>query len=350
MKGILHNHSENSRYDSTMDVKVLCKRAKECGYEAVALTDHGTLTGIDDFIAAAAECDIKPIPGVEAYVQEDNSMYKRFHLILLAVDDLGYQGIGKAVSDSNTRIDSKGFPRMNKEILEYYFAEGKKYHGHVIATSACAGGVLAGLALSPLEFDKEILKLKKRQENYEVPESETYKKNVDNLNAINITLETLKEDRERLTKLSKRPFKKKEKDVEKKKGTELYEEALAELNHEKEETEQAKIQLEEIKAKIAATTRNITSLRGRIKDSLEDQQKYIAIQTQIDEIESKKLDIDDLYDLVKKEALYYNRLFGEDNFFIEIQYHGFKNENDVPIEKAVFPVLADIAKKTGIKL
>ncbi len=50
MKGSLHNHSQVSRYDSTMNVEALCKRAKECGYEAIALTDHGTLTGIDDFI------------------------------------------------------------------------------------------------------------------------------------------------------------------------------------------------------------------------------------------------------------------------------------------------------------
>ena len=53
MKGLIHCHSENSRYDSAMDVKTLCKRAKELGYEAITLTDHGTLTGIDDFISAA---------------------------------------------------------------------------------------------------------------------------------------------------------------------------------------------------------------------------------------------------------------------------------------------------------
>ncbi len=58
-------------------------------------------------------------------MQEDDSEYKRFHLILMALDDIGYQGIAKAVTESNTRIDSRGFPRMNKEILERYFAKGK---------------------------------------------------------------------------------------------------------------------------------------------------------------------------------------------------------------------------------
>ena len=337
MKGVIHCHSEDSRYDSAMNVDTLCKRSKECGYEAVTLTDHGTLTGIDDFIAAAKKYDIKPIPGVEAYIQEDHSKYKRFHLILL-------------VSDSNTRIDENGFPRMNNEILERYFSKGKKYHGHVIATSACAGGVLAGLALSPLEFDKEIVKLKKKQENYENPESASFKKNQDALEEKQKALEFMTEERDRLNALSKRPFKKKEKEVEKQKGTETYEDALKELNRQKEETELAKEQLEDIRVKIALTKRDITSINGRLKESAEKHQKFEAIQELINDIEAQKTSVDDLYDLVLKEAIYYNDLFGKGNFYIEIQYHGYTDDNGVPIEKLVFPVLAKIAKDIGIKI
>ena len=60
--------------------------------------------------AAAKEVGIKPIPGVEAYVHEDNAMTKNYHLILLAKDDLGFQGISKAVTDSNRRINTDGKP------------------------------------------------------------------------------------------------------------------------------------------------------------------------------------------------------------------------------------------------
>ena len=42
---------------------------KELGYETIALTDHGTLTGIDDFVKAAKDNGIKPVPGVELYIK-----------------------------------------------------------------------------------------------------------------------------------------------------------------------------------------------------------------------------------------------------------------------------------------
>lgn len=350
MKGSLHNHSQVSRYDSTMNVEALCKRAKECGYKAIALTDHGTLTGIDDFIAAAGKYGIKPIPGVEAYMQEDDSEYKRFHLILMALDDIGYQGIAKAVTESNTRIDSRGFPRMNKEILERYFAKGKKYHGHVIATSACAGGVLAGLLLSPFQFDKEIQKLMKRQQNYEKPASATFIQNQKALEKKEAYLEELRIERDRLNKVSKRAFKKKEKDVEKQKGKETYEEALAELNHQKQETEAAKEELEKIKVQIALTNRDISSINARIKDSVAEHEKYNSIQEKINELESHKPTPAEIYQLTKEEALYYKDLFGNDNFYIEIQYHGYNDENGIPIEEISFTSLAKIAKELDIKI
>lgn len=350
MKGSLHNHSQVSRYDSTMNVEMLCKRAKECGYEAIALTDHGTLTGIDDFIAAAESYNIKPIPGVEAYVQEDDSEYKRFHLILMALDDVGYQGIGKAVTESNTRIDSKGFPRMNKAILERYFSKGTKYHGHVVATSACVGGILAGLLLSPFQFDKEIQKLKKKQNVYESPTSATFIQNQNSLESKASSLEELKMERERLNKLAKRPFKKKEKDVEKQRGKETYEKALEELNREKSETEAAKEELEKIKVKIALTNRDISAINARLKDEKAEHEKYETIQKKIDELESHKLTPEEAYNLAKEEALYYNNLFGDGNFFIEIQYHGYRDENEIPIEEISFTSLAKMAKELGIKL
>lgn len=331
MKGLIHCHSENSRYDSTMKVKRMCERAKELGYEAITLTDHGTLTGIDDFIAAAQEVGIKPIPGVEAYMQEDNSLYKRFHLILLAKDDLGYQGIGKAVSDSNKRVE-RGFPRMNKEILERYFAPGKKYHGHVIATSACIQGVIAGIILSPFEFDKEIKKLKKTQRKYENPESASYKKNLELLKKETENGDSLVAERDQVTTLAKKAFKKKENALAKLEGTEEYDEAFAALQQEKKEAEEAKIRLEEIKEAIATSKANCRILKKRIKDSEEEHGKFMAYQKQIDEIESKKLDAEKLYDLAAKETLYYDNLFGHGNFFMELQYHGYLQTNIVDEE------------------
>lgn len=349
MKGFIHCHSEFSRYDSTMKIKDLCAQAKKMGYEAVALTDHGTLTGIDDFVAAAKSVGIKPIPGVEAYVQEDESLFKRFHLILIAKDDLGYQGISKAVSESNKRIDSHGFPRMNKEILEHFFGKDSKYHGHVIATSACAGGVLAGMALSPFEFDKQINKIKEKQAHYESPDSETYKRNKKAKTENEAKVEEMIKERDLLSSLAKKPYKKKEKDLLKLEGEE-YETAFRALEEEKGESKEASIKLEEVRLNISLTKKNITAINQQMKLSEEKHEKFKNYQKQIDNLESQKVKADDLYQLLLDEASFYKNLFGKENFYIEIQYHGYINELGVDIEEAVMPILAKVSKDLNIPM
>lgn len=354
MKGLIHCHSENSRYDSAMNVKTLCEQAKKLGYEAVTLTDHGTLTGIDDFVAAAKSAGIKPIPGVEAYIQEDGSAYKRLHLILLAKDDLGYQGISKAVSESNKRIDEHGFPRMNRDILKKYFGPKAVYHGHVVATSACVGGVLAGLLLSPLEFSKEISKLKKRQDKYENPESETYKHNLEVLREHEETVKKLVEQRERLNTLSKKPYKKKEKELEKLKvnaAEEEYNEKFEALQKEKEETEQAKKCLEEVRVRISETKKNVTLIKDRLKTAEEAHRKYMELQDEIDRISKNMISVEDLYTDTLHEAKAYDEIFGHGNFYVEMQYHGYlTDDGEQEIEKLVMPVLLKLADELSIPI
>lgn len=355
MKGLIHCHSENSRYDSPMNVKALCTRAKELGYDAVTLTDHGTLTGIDDFIFAAREVGIKPIPGVEAYVQEDDSSYKRFHLILLAKDDLGYQGIGKAVTESNRRIDSDDFPRMNKAILNQYFGPESKYHGHVIATSACVGGVLAGLMLSPLEFSKEINKLQKKLSKYEPPESSAYIANKKLLKEKEAKLDEMAKFRDEATTLSKKPYKKKEKALEKLKtmvSAEEYEDAYKKLEAEKEETELAKKALIDIREKIALLKKDLTALKNRIKESEASQENYREILKDIEKIKDSIIPKEEIYKDVLEEAKIYDDIFGHGDFYIEMQYHGYlvDDDSEEEIEKLAMPQLLSIADELSIPI
>lgn len=354
MKGSIHFHSENSRYDSAMKVKTLCEKAKEKGYDAITLTDHGTLTGIDDFIIAAREVGIKPIPGVEAYMQEDDENYKRLHLILIAKDDLGYQGIGKAVTRSNRRIDSKGFPRMNKEILTDLFSPGKKYHGHVIATSACIGGILGGILLNPLDILKETKKLEKDLNKYENPESPTYKKNIENLEKEEILRKDLVELRDNYTALSKKPYKKKEKDLEKLKKTATekeYQEAYQKLENEKSESKEAAEKLDDIRARISIIGKRITQIKEQIKKQEESQAKYNKILEDIKKIETKKIPTEKLYELTLNEAKWYDEVFGHGNFYIEMQYHGYMADDNVTeIEPFVMEQLIKIADELNIPM
>lgn len=133
----LHVHSEYSLLDGSSRIKELPKRIKEMGMNAVALTDHGNMYGAIQFYKACKDADVKPIMGCEVYVTEESYLKfdrsnKRYHLILLAENNEGFNNIMKIVSEGFVH----GYyykPRVDHDIL-------RKYSKGIIATSACLGG------------------------------------------------------------------------------------------------------------------------------------------------------------------------------------------------------------------
>jgi len=135
----LHAHSMYSLLDALGDVKDIVARAKELGYDALALTDHAALYGAVEFYEAATKAGVKPILGVEAYIAPNKLSDKRpriddwvSHLTILAETNEGYQNLLHLISISYL----EGFyyrPRMDKEIL-------RKYRGGLIALSGCLKG------------------------------------------------------------------------------------------------------------------------------------------------------------------------------------------------------------------
>ncbi|MCR4837872.1 MAG: DNA polymerase III subunit alpha [Eubacterium sp.] len=139
----LHVHTEYSLLDGSAKIKPLVKRAKELGFDSLAITDHGVMYGAIDFYKACRAEGIRPIIGCEVYVapgsrfdrelSRDDERY--FHLILLAETDEGYRNLCKIVSKGFT----EGFyykPRVDHEVLE-------KYHEGLICLSACMQGEVA---------------------------------------------------------------------------------------------------------------------------------------------------------------------------------------------------------------
>jgi DNA polymerase-3 subunit alpha len=57
----LHLHTQYSLLDGAIKIKDLASKAKEFGYSAVAITDHGNLFGILDFYKSMKEQGIKPL-------------------------------------------------------------------------------------------------------------------------------------------------------------------------------------------------------------------------------------------------------------------------------------------------
>ena len=118
-------------------------------YEVIgfAATDHGVVHAITDQYHACNEPDFeerktKAIYGIEIYHCEDvnnNPNNDRFHLVLLAENDIGLHNIYKIASHAGVNLiqgRQKNFPTTDINFL--------RAHGSgIIATSACLGGKIA---------------------------------------------------------------------------------------------------------------------------------------------------------------------------------------------------------------
>ncbi len=140
----LHVHSEFSILDSSCKISKLLDRAEELGMDAIALTDHGVMSGVIKFYRQAIRRKIKPIIGCEIYVapgdrteRSGKAGQRFFHLVLLAENEIGYRNLLKIVSCAHT----EGFyyrPRADKQLLREH-SEG------LIALSACESGEIPRL-------------------------------------------------------------------------------------------------------------------------------------------------------------------------------------------------------------
>ncbi len=134
----LHVHSEYSLLDGAIRNKELVEFSMQNGFDAVAVTDHGVMYGAIELYRLGKEKQFKVILGCEFYVingdieDSNNNNAERYHLVLLAKNNTGYQNLVKLVSIAHI----KGFyrrPRINKELLETH-SEG------LICLSACIQG------------------------------------------------------------------------------------------------------------------------------------------------------------------------------------------------------------------
>ncbi|HXH26289.1 MAG TPA: DNA polymerase III subunit alpha, partial [Candidatus Acidoferrum sp.] len=137
----LHNHTHYSLLDGLQQVPQMLDRVKELGMTAVAMTDHGTMSGAIEFYKEAKARDIKPIIGIETYVAArtiaDRDPVKdkaRYHLILLAMNQQGLENLFRLSTTAN--LDGLYYKaRIDHDLLE-------KYNEGIICLSACMGGEL----------------------------------------------------------------------------------------------------------------------------------------------------------------------------------------------------------------
>jgi DNA polymerase-3 subunit alpha len=151
----LHVHTHYSLFDGIATPQEYVDRASKLGMNALAITDHGSLSGHREFYRSAKEKGIKPILGLEGYMCADISdkrdksertgqqdlVYN--HIVLLAKNQKGLENLNKISEVAWT----DGFfkkPRFDFEILQ-------KYKEGIIVTSACPSSVIVK-ALEEQEF------------------------------------------------------------------------------------------------------------------------------------------------------------------------------------------------------
>ena len=137
----LHVHTQYSILDGQSAIGDLFARAKELEMPALAITDHGNMYGVKEFLKVAKKFpEVKPIIGCEIYVTKhydhklkDKDHRGYYHLILLAKDYNGYKNLMKIVSTGH--IEGKYYekPRVSHEIVE-------KYSEGLVCCSACIAG------------------------------------------------------------------------------------------------------------------------------------------------------------------------------------------------------------------
>lgn len=163
----LHVHTQYSLLDGAAKVKDLYSKAISDNMPAVAITDHGNMFGVFEFVAEAwkkkdanGQPVVKPIIGCEFYMVADRHRKsftreekdKRFHQLLLAKNEQGYKNLTKLCSLGFMEGYYSKYPRIDKELIE-------KYHEGLIATSCClAAEIPRAILQKGAEHAEELLK------------------------------------------------------------------------------------------------------------------------------------------------------------------------------------------------
>ena len=148
----LHLHTEYSLLDGACRIDTLAERAKELGFDSLAITDHGVMYGAVNFYRACRKAGIKPIIGCEVYVAPRERTGREYgvdnqytHLILLCKNETGYRNLSYLVSMGFV----EGFyvkPRIDWGLLHEH-AEG------LICLSGCLAGDIPQKIVSG-QYDK----------------------------------------------------------------------------------------------------------------------------------------------------------------------------------------------------
>ena len=131
----LHTHDGHSIRDGYSTIEELVSRAKELNYEALALTNHGTVSGLIPFYNECNKQGIKPILGCEMYYVHDVNLNESplYHMLFIAKDLKGYKNLMKLDTIAYRQFYKK--PRVTMSDID-------EFHEGLICSTACLAGIM----------------------------------------------------------------------------------------------------------------------------------------------------------------------------------------------------------------
>ena len=114
----LRLHTEYSLADGLVRIKPLMKAVREAGMPAVALTDQCNLFAMVKFYSAAQGAGLKPIIGVDVWMENPDEPTQPTRLVLLCKSQKGYKNLTRLVSRSYIENQHRGIPIVKKEWLK----------------------------------------------------------------------------------------------------------------------------------------------------------------------------------------------------------------------------------------
>ncbi len=338
MYGSTHTHFE-SRYDTGNNLGQMIKNFRSLGAKRVAVTEHGAMSSYEDLRdevnhqakdakEAGEAFDFEIIPGVEAYFAVDEEAAKNRqsdHLILIAKDHEGYLELCKIVTEANELVVN-GKPITTLQNLRDHVKAG-----HIVCTSACIAGPfgqLFGLKAARLrekvQKDRAVLE---RAGYFEVAE-------------IVAEEERLVARRKEIS-VTKKAYSDAQK-IFKRTGDAS---AVEELDERIAESDRISAYLEENAERFAAASERWNAPYQEGKDA---KLKTLARkEAELSRMESELAAMDEEVESGRLSShaasLYheFERIFGKDDFYFEIQNHG------IPAEKQIYNDVVEFAFSVG---
>jgi DNA polymerase III subunit alpha len=159
----LHVHTQFSLLDGAAPIQNLYKKAIADKMPALAITDHGNMFGVFEFVKQAynnknedGSLKVKPIVGCEFYITENRHRKQfgkddkdpRHHQVLLAKNEQGYRNLVKLTSLGYIEGMYSKYPRIDKQLIHLY-------HEGLIATTCCLGALVPQMILRKGEEEAE---------------------------------------------------------------------------------------------------------------------------------------------------------------------------------------------------